>query len=154
MTFLRVFLESCLLFSVGVLTLYALRHYSLCLARLWLQGTRDTGELLGFVMPHLTVLVPMHNEEAVAADCLGALVNCDYDWNKLEVLAINDRSTDRTGEIIDEFASRYAIIKPIHRSEGRGGKPAGLHEATGRAQGEILLLFDADYVPGRDLLKR
>lgn len=145
--------KCCLGFAMAVLTLYAVRHYAFALYRLMLRRPRDTMELAGFVLPRISVLVPMHNEEKVAADVLRALVECDYDWNRLEILAINDRSQDRTGQIIDDFAAKYSIIKPIHRTDGAGGKGAALVQATQEATGEILLLFDADYFPGRAMLK-
>lgn len=145
--------NACLVFTIVVLSLYAVRHYWFTLYRLSLQHPRDFMDVAGFVTPKISVLVPMHNEEKVAADILLALIECDYDWDKLEILAIDDHSEDRTGKIIDEFAARNRIIKAIHRTEGAGGKGAALTEATYQASGEILLLFDADYFPGRAMLK-
>jgi len=142
-----------LILTIAVLTAYALRHHLFVLSRLGQRKSRDMMELVGYVAPSVSVLVPMHNEENVAADVLQALVDCDYDWAKLEVIAIDDRSTDRTGEIIDEFAARYPVVKAIHRKEGQGGKPAALEFAGAQATGEILLLFDADYIPGRSMIK-
>lgn len=136
-----------------VLAGYALRHYVLLLYRLRLRAPRDASELCGLYMPTVTVLVPMHNEERVAADVLQALVDADYDHRKLEILAIDDRSTDGTGAIVDDFAARYPIIKAVHRTQGTGGKPEALAMATAQASGEVLLLFDADYIPGRSALK-
>ena len=140
-------------FAVGVLLLYAIRHYLLGYSRLATERPRDMVELSGFYLPRITVLIPMHNEERVAADVLHALVECDYDHDRLEILAINDRSTDRTAEIVDQFAGSHPIIKAIHRTEGEGGKGEALLAATREASGEILLLFDADYFPGRSMLK-
>ncbi len=94
----------------------------------------------------------MHNEEKVAADILQALIESDYDG--VEIIAINDRSTDGTAAIIDAFAALHSNIKALHRSTGNGGKPGALEFATRHARGEIILLFDADYIPGRALLKR
>ncbi len=142
-----------LLFAILVLTAYAIRHYSFVLLRLSARKTRDMMEVVGFTAPKVSVLVPMHNEEKVAPDVLQALVDCDYDWDKLEIIAINDRSQDRTGEIIDEFAAKHAIVKALHRSKGEGGKGAALAYATAQASGEILLLFDADYIPGKAMLR-
>ncbi len=151
---LIVVAQFCIGVTVIVLSLYALRHYLFALTRLALDRPRDTDELVGTVLPTVTVLVPMHNEAAVAADILQALVDCDYDWNRLQILAIDDRSTDDTGRIVDEFSAKYPIIKAIHRTEGKGGKPGALKYATTQATGEILLLFDADYLPGLTTLKR
>jgi len=66
-------------FAVAFLLLYAVRHYLLGYSRLRIQQPRDTMELVGFYMPRVTVLIPMHNEERVAADVLQALVDSDYD---------------------------------------------------------------------------
>ena len=101
--------------SMLVLTLYAIRHYWFALTRMRMRRPKDTMELVGFVMPSITVLVPMHNEERVASDILQALIDNDYDPKKLEIIPINDRSSDKTAEIIDEFAAKYPFIKPFHR---------------------------------------
>src|ERR1700680_3779016 len=103
MTYVILLSKACLAFAIIVLTMYAIRHYLLTLSRLSLKQPRDLMEFTGFVMPRISVMVPMHNEQAVAADALQALVECDYDWERLEILAIDDRSEDRTGAIIDEF---------------------------------------------------
>jgi cellulose synthase/poly-beta-1,6-N-acetylglucosamine synthase-like glycosyltransferase len=152
-TVLIIACKICLGFTIVVLTVYAVRHYLFALYRISLRKSQDMMELVGFTTPSVSVLVPMHNEEKVAAHVLQALVDCDYDWSKLEILAVDDRSEDRTGEIIDQFASKYAIVKAIHRSRGPGGKGAALRVASAQARGEILLLFDADYVPGRSMIK-
>ena len=154
MTVVFVAAKVCLLFTVLVLLLYAIRHYFLVFARLRLRRPRDVMELTGFYMPSVSVLVPMHNEEKVAADLLEALVAVDYDRDRLEVIAIDDRSEDATGRIIDEYAARYPFIKALHREHGNGGKAGALKRATERAMGEVVLLFDADYVPGRSMLKQ
>ncbi len=153
MSILILICKGCLIFTIVVLMAYAIRHHFFVLIRLSLQKPRDTMELVGYTAPTVTVLVPMHNEEDVAADVLRALVECDYDWERLEILAINDRSEDRTAEIIDDFAAKYPIIRAVHRTRGEGGKGAALEYASLRATGEILLLFDADYIPGRSMLK-
>lgn len=152
-TLLAVISQVVIAFTVAFLLLYALRHYAFGYSRLRIEHPKDCSELVGFHMPRVTVLIPMHNEEKVAADVLQALVDSDYDWEKLEVIPINDRSTDKTQEIIDRFARLYPFIQPLHRTGGQSGKPAALVEACALATGEILVLFDADYVPGKSVLK-
>jgi cellulose synthase/poly-beta-1,6-N-acetylglucosamine synthase-like glycosyltransferase len=85
----------CLALSVAVLSLYATRHYFFASSRLLLKRPKEWMEFAGFTLPRTTVLVAMHNEQAVAGDVLRALTECDYDWQRLEIIAIDDRSTDR-----------------------------------------------------------
>ena len=137
-----------------VLLLYAVRHYVFVLRRLTAAPPLDPMELTGFVLPSVTVLIPMHNEERVAAGILSAIVQSDYDPASLEVVVINDRSTDGTAAIVDRFAASHGSITVLHRVEGPGGKAAALDYASAHITGEILVVFDADYVPARGLLKR
>jgi cellulose synthase/poly-beta-1,6-N-acetylglucosamine synthase-like glycosyltransferase len=143
-------LVGCLL----ILLLYAVRHYLMVLRRLTASPPLDPMELTGFVLPSVTVIVPMHNEEQVAGDVLKAIVESDYDRSLLEVIVVNDRSTDHTGRILDRFAAEYPLVKVLHRTTGDGGKAAALEYASAHAWGDILVMFDADYIPGRALLKR
>lgn len=151
--------RGCLIGSFVFLFFYALRHHRAAWNRFRHAPAKDAMELVGFVEPRLTVMIPMHNEERVAADILQALVDSDYDWDRLEIIPINDRSSDGTARIVDQFAARYPkLIKPLHRAaydglETNGGKPGALQYAMEKATGDVLMLFDADYVPGRSLLK-
>ncbi|OYV72644.1 MAG: glycosyl transferase family 2, partial [Gemmatimonadetes bacterium 21-71-4] len=105
--------------------------------------------------PRVTVFVPSHNEEAVISHSLSALMDVNYPPERLQIIPVNDRSTDATRQIIDSFAARYpGRIEPYHRSEGKPGKAAALKDAAALAAGEILLIFDADYIPGRGLIKQ
>jgi cellulose synthase/poly-beta-1,6-N-acetylglucosamine synthase-like glycosyltransferase len=153
MTILITTAKICLIISIIILSAYGIRHYLFSIFRVTLRRSRDMMELVGYSSPTVSVIVPMHNEEKVAADVLQALVDCDYDWNKLQILVINDRSSDRTGEIIDEYAEKYPIIKVVQRDKGDGGKGAALKYASAQATGEVLLLFDADYIPGHTMIK-
>lgn len=139
--------------SMFLLGVYAVRHFWFGVYRLNLVRPIDYSELEGCDLPRISVIVPMHNEEDVASDVLDALANSDYDADRLEVLAVDDRSTDGTGGVIDDFAARYAVVRALHRSEGNGGKAGALDFATREAKGDVLMVFDADYVPGRGILK-
>lgn len=145
-----------LLWAVIVLVLvYTVRHYYFTLNRLF--GTQrhpyldiDTGD-----WPTVDILVPAHNEEAVIGDCLQALLEVDYPVERLRIIPLNDRSTDRTRAIIDDFVARYpGRIFPLHRSGGTPGKAAALREASALATSEFMLIFDADYLPGRGLVRQ
>jgi cellulose synthase/poly-beta-1,6-N-acetylglucosamine synthase-like glycosyltransferase len=105
--------------------------------------------------PAVTVLIAAHNEEAVIADILRALLEVDYPQNKLFIVPVNDRSQDRTREIIDEFVERYpGRINPFHRTGGKPGKAAALKEAMSYVRTDLFLVFDADYIPGKALIRQ
>lgn len=145
-----------LLWAVIVLVLvYTARHYYFTLNRLFGRQRHPFMDVSTAAWPHVTVMVAAHNEEAVIADSLTALLEVDYPVGKLQIIPVNDRSTDRTREIIDMIAASHpGRITIMHRTEGKPGKPAALKDATDLATGEILLVFDADYIPGRGLIKQ
>jgi cellulose synthase/poly-beta-1,6-N-acetylglucosamine synthase-like glycosyltransferase len=143
------------IFVVLVMIGYMIRHFVFAMSRLFHHQRMNYTDLSGFHLPSISVLIPMHNEEAVAPDVIEALLEADYphDPDLFEIIPINDHSEDRTGDILDEYAKKYPFIKPLHRTEGLRGKPAALKAATQIAQGDILIIFDADYIPGKSLLK-
>lgn len=145
-----------MLWAVIVLVLvYTARHYFFTLNRLFGRQRHPFMDIDTANWPSVTVMVAAHNEEAVIADSLNALLRVDYPADKLQILPVNDRSSDRTREIIDAIAmNNPGRITAMHRSEGKPGKPAALKDATALASGEILLVFDADYIPGRGLIKQ
>ena len=79
----------------------------------------------------------------------------DYPADKLAIVPVNDRSIDGTREIIDSYVVRYpGRITPFHRSGGKPGKAAALKDAMAYVNTEIMLVFDADYVPGKALIRQ
>ncbi len=97
--------------------------------------------------PRLSVCVPARNEERGVEACLHSLLNQNYP--NFEVIAIDDHSTDRTGDIIRNLAqenSRLKVLKAADLPEGWLGKPFALHQAFKVTQGEYLLFTDADPV--------
>jgi len=142
-------------FVLVVLSCYLVRHLLFALYRLFGPRKRNYMDLAGFHLPSVSVLLPMHNEEDVAADVLEALLEAGYPREPgcFEIIAINDHSTDATGKILEDYARRHPQIQPLHRSGGLRGKPAALQEASQKARGEVLVVFDADYIPGKSLLE-
>ena len=97
--------------------------------------------------PRLSVCVPARNEERGVEACLHSLLNQNYP--NFEVIAIDDHSTDRTGDIMRHLAqenSRLKVLKAADLPEGWLGKPFALHQAFKVTRGEYLLFTDADPV--------
>lgn len=135
---------------------YTLRHYLFYWNRLFGRQRNSLQDLAGYYLPSVSIIVPMHDEEAVADTILELLVTMDYpkDNGWYEVIAVNDGSKDRTGIFIDTYAERYPFIKAIHRPDGGRGKSDALRVGTEAANNEIILVFDADYQPTRACIKR
>lgn len=105
--------------------------------------------------PKVTVIVPAHNEERVLQGCLECLTRMDYPYDGYEVIVINDRSRDRTVAIADDFASRFAFVRAIHPpADAAPGKPAALLDAINSSTSNVLVFFDADYLPPPHIIRR
>ena len=132
-----------------------IRHYVFTVSRLFGAQRHPYLDIDTADWPSVTVLVPAHNEQAVIANALEALLHVKYPLERLEIIPVNDRSTDRTREIIDSYASQYPDrIKPFHRTGGKPGKAAALKEVMARLKSDVIVLFDADYIPAPDLIQR
>jgi glycosyltransferase involved in cell wall biosynthesis len=129
--------------------------------------------------PRVSIIVPARNEELDIEQCLLSLLSLDYD--NYEIIAVDDRSTDRTGEIMDKFmqvgpgcpASRRfceksehtdndkdasgSLLTVIHHRElpsGWLGKTHAMWSAANEASGDWLLFTDADVLFKPDALRR
>lgn len=96
--------------------------------------------------PRVSVLVAAKDEEANIAACVSTLLTQDYP--DFEVIAVNDRSTDRTPQILDDLAARHPgrlqVIHVRHLREGWFGKNNAMREGVERATGSWLMFTDAD----------
>jgi cellulose synthase/poly-beta-1,6-N-acetylglucosamine synthase-like glycosyltransferase len=140
---------------VAILVIYTIRHYVFTLNRVFGRHRQPYVDIGVGDWPQVAVFVPCHNEEKVIAGMLDALLAADYPPERMIVVPINDRSTDRTGEIIDRYAAAHpARIRPFHRTGGKPGKAAALRDATDRYDTEVFLVFDADYLPGPNIIRQ
>jgi cellulose synthase/poly-beta-1,6-N-acetylglucosamine synthase-like glycosyltransferase len=140
---------------VILISVYTVRHYLFTLNRLFGFQRHPYIDIDTAVWPPVTVLVAAHNEEKVVAHILAALMCVNYPEDKMLVVPVNDRSTDRTREIIDRFCEDHpGRIHPFHRIGGKGGKAAALKDAMEMVETEVILIFDADYIPGSGLIKQ
>ena len=92
----------------------------------------------------LSIVFPAYNEEEniekVIKDALSVFPNYA---KEIEIIAVNDGSQDRTGEIIDELSNKYPEVKPIHHKENRG-YGAALKSGFYNAKGEYVFFTDSD----------
>lgn len=106
-------------------------------------------------LPWISIVIPARNEERDIQAALQSVLQLDYPH--YEVIAVDDRSTDRTGEILDEFARRAPRLRVVHVRElpaGWLGKNHALQCGAQQARGEYLLFTDADVVFEPTTLRR
>lgn len=104
--------------------------------------------------PSVSLLIAAKNEEKVIPSLVEQLCHLDYPLDKYEVWIIDDHSTDRTPEILDQLAQQYAQLNIIHRPAGAGGGKSGaLNQVLPLTQGEVVGVFDADAQVPADLLR-
>jgi len=148
-------MASVLFAVICVMVVYAVRHGVLTLNRLLGKQRHPYLDIDQATWPEITVFIAAHNEEKVIAGCIQALLNSNYPPERLKIVPVNDRSSDGTRAIIDAWSARHpGRITPFHRSTGKPGKAAALKDALHHVQGDIAIIFDADYMPGRGLLKQ
>ncbi len=95
--------------------------------------------------PSVSILVPARNEESTLRDAAESLLKLDYP--QLELLMVDDRSTDQTGRIMEELArndSRVRVCHIDHLPQGWLGKNHALHRAMELSSGDWVLMTDAD----------
>jgi cellulose synthase/poly-beta-1,6-N-acetylglucosamine synthase-like glycosyltransferase len=107
--------------------------------------------------PKVTVQLPMFNEMYVAERIIETVAEFDYPRDRFQIQVLDD-STDETKDIIAvkvaEVSARGINIQHIHRIDRTGYKAGALDAAMDRVEGEFIAIFDADFVPDKDFLKR
>jgi len=151
-------LEALFLILTALMIAYLIRHYVFTLTVLKNAQKRKkiiTAENAAY-QPTVSILIPAYNEENVVGRILQRMTELTYPKDKLQIIVIDDASTDATGKIAEKYSKTYGYIKVIHRNEkeGRRGKASALNAGFKHATDEIVLCFDADYYPQIDILEK
>ncbi|HXF69717.1 MAG TPA: glycosyltransferase [Thermoflexus sp.] len=139
-----------------LLFLYAFYILALTGLSLWGRGRRIP-RAEPRTWPFVTIQLPIYNEGKVVERLLEAVVALDYPQDRLEIQVLDD-STDETAQLVRRQVAYYqALGHPIQllRRPNRNGYKAGaLAYGLRHAQGEFIAIFDADFIPPSDFLKR
>jgi cellulose synthase/poly-beta-1,6-N-acetylglucosamine synthase-like glycosyltransferase len=111
----------------------------------------------GEAWPSVTVQLPIYNELYVVQRLIDAVARLDYPHQRLQIQVLDD-STDETTRLararIAHHRARGLDIELIHRRDRRGFKAGALARGLETARGEFVAIFDADFVPSPDFLKK
>lgn len=108
-------------------------------------------------LPLVTIQLPLYNERYVVTRLIETITRLDYPRDRLEIQILDD-STDATTQIARELVEKYSRegfdIALHHRSERTGFKAGALKDGHKIARGEFIAIFDADFVPDPDFLRK
>lgn len=96
---------------------------------------------------HVSLVIACRNEEKNLPGLLHKIVSQDYPMQKLEVILVNDHSTDKTCDIIHDFIKNYPYIKLLNLAEGKAGKKQALTLGIEKASHAVIITTDADCMP-------
>jgi glycosyltransferase involved in cell wall biosynthesis len=133
-------------------------YRALLVVRYYLRPRADETPRARFkTEPVVTVQLPVYNERFVVERLLDAVCGIDWPRDRLQVQVLDD-STDETTEIaarkVAELRGRGFDVVHVRRADRSGYKAGALAAATPSARGEFLAVFDADFVPSPDFLRR
>lgn len=144
------------LLVLGLVAVYGFHRYALLYLYLKHKGNAYVPKGRFTDLPKVTIQLPMYNEDLVAQRIIRATCQIDYPLDKLEIQVLDD-STDHSAEIArqacEEWAAKGYPIKYLHRTNRVGYKAGALAEGLRQATGEFIAIFDADFVPPRDILR-
>lgn len=107
--------------------------------------------------PHVTVQLPIYNELHTVERLLAAVVEMEYPQDRLEIQVLDD-STDatreRVGQLVCNLRQQGVDITHVTRQSREGFKAGALAAGLKRAKGEMVAIFDADFMPTTDFLLR
>ncbi|MGA2298150.1 MAG: glycosyltransferase, partial [FCB group bacterium] len=108
--------------------------------------------------PFVSVVIPSRNEEHNIEACINSISQNNYPIDKYEIIAVNDRSTDNTLGILRQLSNVHVNLKIVNITENNKnknltGKPGALQAGINTANGEIILMTDADCVVNQNWIK-
>lgn len=104
-------------------------------------------------LPMVSVIIPTFNRAITLADTLAGLIAQDYPADRLEVIVVDNDSTDATERVVQTAAAAAPIPIAYYRKENRG-PAAARNYGIARSGGELLAFTDSDCIAGRDWLRR
>ncbi len=144
--------------ALVVLSFYGLHRYVM-IRGYWKhrKNLPERAPLQFEALPHVTVQLPIYNERYVVERLIEETSKIDYPRHLLQIQVLDD-STDETHPFTERLVAEYRVagvpIEYIHRTNRLGYKAGALQDGLSTATGELIAVFDADFVPPADFLMR
>lgn len=132
---------------LSVLVIYGLIYYAALVWRIWLWlGYRPAPPVDEHELPTVSVIIPAYNEGPLVRDSILSVSNSEYPRDKLQVIVVDDGSTDETWKFMQQAALEGPIkIITIHQLRNRGKRHA-LYTGFQQATGEVWVTVDSDSI--------
>ncbi len=123
-----------------------------------LEHRRNNPDLSNDEKLFVSVVVPARNEENNIRVCIESIMTNNYPKDKFEVIVVNDRSTDKTVNVLETLQSRFSNLK-VHtisdttKHMNLKGKPGALQTGIEAAKGDIIMMTDADCIVGENWIE-
>jgi cellulose synthase/poly-beta-1,6-N-acetylglucosamine synthase-like glycosyltransferase len=148
-------------FVIAVILIWFMIAYQLILSIAgyfhYLRSRKEKKKIdaASFDFPKISILIPAHNEEKVIGKTVTSMLEFDYPKENVEIIVINDGSSDKTGEIVENLASIDTRVRLFNVPPGEGGrgKSRALNLGLKLVQSELVAVFDADNRPEPSSLK-
>jgi len=144
-----------MIFIINSFVLILLSGY-VCFLFYMMRGLGKHGDSQNSELPSVSIIVPCHNEEKNLPRLLEHLSVIQYPKKLIEIILVNDRSDDRTGQIIKDYAAKHKNVLDIHIVDTNpeiSPKKRAINEAICRASGKIILTTDADTTPAPEWVR-
>ncbi|HYU31234.1 MAG TPA: cellulose synthase family protein [Thermoanaerobaculia bacterium] len=142
---------------LGVLAFFGMHRFYLVVWYLCTRNRRPEAPPDPAQWPVVTVQLPLYNEVYVAQRLIESVCALDYPEGRLEIQILDD-STDETSEIVAgvvaEQRARGIDVVHLHRTDRTGFKAGALEAGLHQARGTLIAVFDADFVPDPDFLRK
>ena len=103
--------------------------------------------------PSVTIQIPTRNE-LIALRCAEKCLDFNYPKDKFEIIIGDDSDNPEVSQKLSEFAEQHEQVRVIKREKNIGFKPGNLNNMLKHSNGDILVVFDSDFTPEQDFLKR
>jgi cellulose synthase/poly-beta-1,6-N-acetylglucosamine synthase-like glycosyltransferase len=150
-----------LIYSISMVGMAIYGLYNLVMVGFYFHGKKKTAEIKKLKppkeWPSVTIQLPIFNEKNVIDRLLRYITRLDYPLEKLQIQVLDDSTDDTVMEVcrlVESYKLGNINIELIHRANRNGFKGGALIEGLKSATGEFVAIFDADFMPASDWLKR
>jgi cellulose synthase/poly-beta-1,6-N-acetylglucosamine synthase-like glycosyltransferase len=134
------------------LIVYSLKFYAISISSIFYRY-KSPWKASKEPLPKITVQIPVYNDPVVV-ECVKKCMAFDYPKDKYEIIVIDDSTDGKTAKLLKDLKKTQKDFKIMRRGSRRGFKAGALNDATKISRGDIIVVFDSDYRPKADFLRK